>query len=144
MGHPFPGSWVSAGMTPGPPRRLEDARSIVCPMRLAWVVFGLALAAFAVFPVSDVGAAVAGLVAVALLPVLGYRDGTMGGMRFALIVPAAAVVADVITFTPLSLQPETDVAIYTYVTVFYLPAWALLVWAGIGASRLHDRRRRLT
>ena len=110
-------------------------------MRLACLVFGVALAGMVVFPVTDAGAAVAGLIAVALLPVLGYRDGTWRGLRWALIVPAAAVVADVITFTQLSLQPETDAAIYTYAAVIYLPAWALLVSAGIGARRLRRRRR---
>jgi hypothetical protein len=80
-------------------------------MRLAWVAFGLAVVALVVFPVSEAGTAIVGLIVVAMLPVLGYRDGTVSGMRYALIVPAAAVVADVVTFTPLSLQPETDVAI---------------------------------
>jgi hypothetical protein len=110
-------------------------------MRLAWLVFGVELAAFVVFPVTEAGAAAAGLIAIALLPLLGYRDGTWSGLRWALIVPAAAVVTDVLTFTPLSLQPETDPVIWTYVAFFYLPAWALLVAAGIGAQRLQQRRR---
>ena len=76
------------------------------------------------------------LIAVALLPLLGYRDGTWRGLRWALIVPVAAVVADVITFTPVSLQPETDATLYTYAALYYLPAWALLVVAGIGARRV--------
>jgi hypothetical protein len=111
-------------------------------MRMAWLVFCVALVGFVVFPVTEAGGAAAGLIAVALLPLLGYRDGTWSGLlRWALIVPAAAVVADVLTFTPLSLQPETDPAIWTYVAFFYLPAWALLVAAGIGARRLQRRRR---
>lgn len=110
-------------------------------MRLAWLVFGVALAGFVVFPVTEAGAAAAGLIAIVLLPLLGYRDGTWRGFRWALVVPGAAVVADVLTFTPLSLQPETDPAIWTYVACFYLPAWALLVAAGIGARRLLLRRR---
>jgi hypothetical protein len=108
-------------------------------MRLAWLVFGVALVGFVVFPVTEAGAAAAGMVTVALLPLLGYRDGTWRGLRWALVVPVAAVVADVLTFTPLSLQPETDPAIFTYVAVFYLPAWAVLVAAGIGARRLRRR-----
>jgi hypothetical protein len=112
------------------------------PMRVAWVAFGSALVALVVFPVSEVAAAVLGLIVVGMLPVLGYRDGTFRGMRYALLVPAAAVAADVITFTPLSLQPETDAAIYTYAGVVYLPAWALLVGAGIGARHLERGRRR--
>jgi hypothetical protein len=119
---------------------VED-RTIVCRVRLAWLVFGVALVGFVVFPVTEAGAAAAGLIAVALLPLLGYRDGTRSGLRWALVVPGAAVVADVLTFTPLSLQPETDPAIWTYVAFFYLPAWALLVAAGIGARRLQRRRR---
>ena len=109
-------------------------------MRSAWVAFGFAVAAFVVFPASDAAAAVAGLVAVALLPVLGHRDGTWSALRFALIVPAAAVVADVVTFTPFSLQPETDAAIFSYAAVYYLPVWALLVCMGIGARRLERGR----
>jgi hypothetical protein len=110
-------------------------------MRLACVAFGVALAGFVIFPVTDAGAAVAGLIAVGLLVLLGYRDGTWRGLRWALIMPVAALVADVITFTPLSLQPETDVAIYTFIALYYLPAWALLVAVGIGARRLQRRRR---
>jgi hypothetical protein len=110
-------------------------------MRLACLVFGLVLAGFVLFPVTDAAAAVAGLVAIALLPLLGYRDGTWRGLRWALIVPVAAVVADVITFTPLSLQPDTDATIYTYAALYYLPAWALLVVAGIGVRCLQRRRR---
>jgi hypothetical protein len=110
-------------------------------MRPAWLAFGVALVGFVVFPVTEAGAAAAGLIAVALLPLLGYRDGTWSALRWALIVPAAAVVADVLTFTPLSLQPDTDPVIWTYVTFFYLPLWALLVAAGIGARRVQRRRR---
>jgi hypothetical protein len=54
----------------------------------------------------------------------------------AFMVPAAAVGADVVTFTPLSLQPETDALLYTPLAVIYLPLWVLLVAAGIGARRL--------
>lgn len=118
------------------------ARATVSRMRLPWLVFGVALAGFVVFPATEAGAAAAGAIAVALLPVLGYRDGTWGGLRFVLIVPAAAVVADVLTFTPLTLQPEIEPAIWTYVAGFYLPAWALLVAAGIAGRRLRRRGRR--
>jgi hypothetical protein len=110
-------------------------------LRLAWFVFGLALACFMVFPVSEAAAAVAGLIAAALLPVLGYRDGTAFGLRWALIVPAAAFVSDVLLFTPLTLQPGVDATIFTVIALFYLPAWALLVAAGIGARRLGSRPR---
>jgi hypothetical protein len=110
-------------------------------MPLAWLVFGVALVGFVIFPVTEAGAAAAGLIAVALLPLLGYRDGTWSGLRWTLVVPGAAVVADLLTFTPLSLQPETDPAIWTYIAFFYLPAWALLVAAGIGARRLQRRPR---
>jgi hypothetical protein len=48
---------------------------------------------------------------------------------------AAAVAADVVTFTPVSLQPESDATIYTPISVWYLPAWLLLVGAGIGCRR---------
>lgn len=109
-------------------------------MRLAWPAFGLALAGCLVFPVAYAAAAVLGLIAIALLPVLGYRDGTWRALRWALTVPAAAVVADVITFTPLSLQPETEPALFTYAAVFNGPVWALLVLTGVGARRLGRRR----
>jgi hypothetical protein len=110
-------------------------------MRLAWLAFGVALAGFVVFPGTEAGAAAAGLIAVALLVLLGYRDGTWSGLRWTLIVPAAAVVADVLTFTPLSLHPETEPPIWTYLAGFYFPAWVLLVAGGIGARRLQRRRR---
>lgn len=110
-------------------------------MRIAWLVFGVALAGFMVFPVSDTAAAVAGLIAVALLPVLGYRDGTAFGLRWTLIVPAAAFVADALLFMPLTLQHDHDATIFTPIALYYLPAWALLVAAGIGARRLESRRR---
>ena len=60
-------------------------------MRLASVVLCIALAAFVVFPVSDYAAAVAGLIAVALLPVLGYRDGRWHGLVWALLVAAGVL-----------------------------------------------------
>ena len=44
-------------------------------MRLACLVFGVALTGLLVLPVSDAGAVLAGLIVVALLPLLGYRDG---------------------------------------------------------------------
>jgi hypothetical protein len=110
-------------------------------VRLAWLVFGVALAGFMVFPVSDITAAIAGLMTVGLLPVLGYRDGTAAGLRWALIVPAAAFVADVLLFTPLTLQPDLDPTSSTPIALAWLPAWALLVAAGIVARRLGQRRR---
>ena len=109
-------------------------------MRLAALVFGVALAAFMVFPVSEPAAAVAGLITVALLPILGYRDGTASGLWGALIVPVAALAADVLLFTPLTLQPETDATLFTPIAAWWLPAWALLVAAGIGARRVAQRR----
>ena len=114
-------------------------RATVAHMRLAWLAFGVALAGCLVFPVTNAGAAVLGLVGIALLPVLGYRDGTWRALRWALTVPAAAVVADAITFTPLSLQPETEPALFAYAAVFYGPGWALLVLTGVGARRLGRR-----
>jgi hypothetical protein len=108
-------------------------------MRLTWLAWGLFLVGMVIFPVSDIGAALITLLGFALLPVLGYRDGSWKGLRWALIVPAAALAADVITFTPLSLQPETDALLYTYVAVYYLPAWLLIVGVGIGARRLGHR-----
>ena len=105
-------------------------------MRIAALAFGLQLAALVVFPVSGTVAAVLGLASVGLLPVLGYRDGSWHALRWALLVPAAALAADVVTFTPVSLQPETDATIYTLIALYYLPAWAVLVLAGAGARRL--------
>ena len=104
-------------------------------MRPAWAAFGSALAACLIFPVTEAGAAVLGLVAVALLPVLGYRDGTWRALRWTLIVPAAALAADVVTFTPLSLQPGVEPVIFTYAAVFYGPVWAGLVLSGVGVRR---------
>jgi hypothetical protein len=104
-------------------------------MRLAWLAWGLVLVGLVIFPVTEVGAAVVALPGVALLPVLGYRDGSWQGLRWALIVPGAALVADAITFTPLSLQPDSDATMYTYVSLFYLPLWLLLAGAGIAARR---------
>jgi hypothetical protein len=108
-------------------------------MRLAWLVFGLALACFMVFPVSKAAAAVAGVIALLLLPVLGYRDGTALGLRWALIVPAAAFVSDVLIFTPLTLQPDLDATISTFIALVFLPALVALVAAGIRARRLEGR-----
>ena len=109
-------------------------------MRIAWFVFGAALVAFMVYPVSDAAAALAGLFAVALLPVLGYRVATAYAVAGALIVPAAAFVSDVLLFTPLTLQPDLDATLFTPAAVWFLPAWALLVVVGIGARRLGQRR----
>jgi hypothetical protein len=50
-------------------------------MRLGCLAFGVALVAFVAFPVTDAGAAVAGVTAVALLRLVGYRDGTWRGLR---------------------------------------------------------------
>jgi len=105
-------------------------------MRTAAVAFGLLLAGMVVLPVTEAVAAVLALAGVCLLPVLGYRDGSWGALRWALLVPVAAFAADVVTFTPLSLQPESDATIYTTIALYYLPAWALLVLAGAGARRL--------
>ena len=52
------------------------------------------------------------------------------------LVPAAALTADVVTFTPLSLQPDTDVVLYTPVALSFLPAWAVLAGAGVLAGRV--------
>lgn len=111
-------------------------------MRLAWLLFGVALAGFFVLPATEAGAAVAGLIAVVLLVLLvllGYRDGTWRGLRWALLLPAAAVAADVITFTPLSLQPDTEADIYSFIALYYVPLWLLLVTVGIGARWLQRR-----
>jgi hypothetical protein len=110
-------------------------------VRTAWLVFGVALAGYMVFPVSEPGAAVAGLIAVALLPVLGYRDGTGRALWWPLLVPAAAFVADVLIFTPLTLQPDIEPTIFTVIALSSLPVWALLVAAGIGARRVRGQRR---
>jgi hypothetical protein len=109
-------------------------------MRMACVVFAVALAGFVVFPVSEPAAAIAGLIVVALLPLLGYRGGTGRALWWALIVPAAAFVADVLIFTPLTLQPDLDPDIFTVIALSWLPVWALLVAAGIGARRIRGRR----
>jgi hypothetical protein len=105
-------------------------------MRLAWTAWALVFAGFVLFPSTELGGAVLAVAGFALLPVLGYREGTWRATARAVIVPAAAVAADVVTFTPLSLQPETDAVIYTPVAFYYLPLWLLLVTAGIGARRL--------
>ena len=111
-------------------------------MRLAWLLFAAALGGLWVWPVSDALAAVAGLAILVLLPLLGYREGTWRALRWALVVPAAAVVADGLVFTPLTLQPDTDAALFTYAAVLYLPVWLLLVAGGVVARWLQRRRRR--
>jgi hypothetical protein len=105
-------------------------------MRTACVVFGVALAGFVVFPVSEPAAAIAGLIVVALLPLLGYRDPTARALWWALIVPAAAFVADVLIFTPLTLQPDLDATIFSVIALYWLPLWALLLAAGIALRRV--------
>jgi hypothetical protein len=105
-------------------------------MRLAWMAWALVFAGCVLFPGTELGGTVVGAAGFVLLPVLGYRDRTWRAVRYALIVPAAAVAADVVTFTPWSLQPETDAIIYTGVALYYLPVWGLLVLAGVGARRL--------
>ena len=109
-------------------------------MRLSALTFGLAFAALLVFTGAEAVAAVAGLAAVALLAVLGYRDGSWRALRFAALIPAAAIVADVVTFTPLTLQTGPEATLYTYAAVLYLPAWALLVLLGLAVRRITDRR----
>jgi hypothetical protein len=108
-------------------------------MRLPGSAFGVALAGFLVFGASDAAAAGAGLVVSVLLVLLGYRNATLRALRWALLVPAAAFVADVITFTPLSPQTGPEANLYTYAAVLYLPLWAFLVAAGVVAAR--GRRR---
>jgi hypothetical protein len=105
-------------------------------MRLAWVAWLLVSAGCVLFPGTELGGAVVAAAGVALLPVLGYRDGTWRALKYALIVPAAALAADVVTFTPWSFQPDTDAVIFTGAALYYVPVWALLVAAGIGARRL--------
>jgi hypothetical protein len=108
-------------------------------MRIACSAFGVALAGLLVFTASDAAAAAAGIVAAALLVLLGYRDGNWRAFRWALLVPAAAIAADAITFTPLSPQTGPESNLYTYAAFFYLPLWVFLVAVGIGARRIVGR-----
>jgi hypothetical protein len=105
-------------------------------MRLAWTAWFLAFAGCVLYPADDLVGVVVFAVGVAALPVVGYRDGTWHALRYALIVPAAALAADIVTFTPWSLQPETDAVIFTGVVLFYLPLWVVFVVAGVGARRV--------
>lgn len=105
-------------------------------MRLTWMAWALVFAGCVLFPGTYLAGALLAAAGLALLPVLGYRDGTWRGLKYALVVPAAALAADVVTFTPWSFQPETDAVIFTGAAVYYLPVCVLFVAAGIGARRL--------
>jgi hypothetical protein len=119
----------------GSVRAVRVSRTTVSGMRLAASAFGAALAGLLVLAASDVAAAAAGSATAALLVLLGYRDGSRRALRWALLVPAAAIVADALTFTPLSPQTGPEANLYTYGAFFYLPVWAVLVAVGIGVRR---------
>jgi hypothetical protein len=105
-------------------------------MRLAILAFGVALAGFLLVTETELGGTVAGLTAAAMLIALGYGDGTWRALRFAALIPAAAIVADVMMLAGLSLQTGPEAHVYTYAALFFLPAWVLLVLVGVGARRL--------
>ena len=105
-------------------------------MRLATLTFGVALAGLLVFPASDALAAAAGLAVAALLGVLGLREGSWRALRWVCVVPAAAIVADVITFSPMSPQAGPEANVYSVVVLFYLPLYALLIVLGVAIKRL--------
>jgi hypothetical protein len=111
-------------------------------MRLPACAFAAALAGFLLFSESDAVAAAAGIVTACLLVLLGLREARWGALRWALLVPAAAIVADVITFTPLSPQTGPESNLYTYAAIVYLPVWAALVAVGVAVRRLMPRRLR--
>jgi hypothetical protein len=111
-------------------------------MRLPACAFAAALAGFLLLTESDAAAAAAGVVTAGLLVLLGQREARWRGLRWALLVPAAAIVADVIAFTPLSLQTGPESNLYTYAAFVYLPLWAALVAVGIAVRRLTTRRLR--
>ena len=112
-------------------------------MRLGLLAFGVALAGLLVFTSSDELAAAAGLAVAALFAVLGYREGSWRALRWACVVPAAAVVADVIAFTPMSHQTGPDADLYSFIVLSYLPLYALLVGLGVATRRLSLSRRRI-
>jgi hypothetical protein len=100
-------------------------------MRLGAVSLLLITAGFVLFPAVEMAGILGVLAALVALPVLGYRDCGWRGLRWSALVPVAALAADVVTFTPWSLQPESDAVIYTPIALYYLPAWVLLTAAGI-------------
>ncbi len=112
-------------------------------MRLGLVTFGVALAGLLVSTSSEASAAAAGLAVAALLTVLGFREGSWRALRWACVVPAAAVVAGVITFTPMSLQTEPEANLSGFVVLSYLPLYALLVGLGVATRRLRLGPRRI-
>jgi hypothetical protein len=107
-------------------------------MRLGLLAFALIVIGFVLFPVADAAGAASVIVAVGALPLLGYRDGTLRGLRWSGLVPAAALTADVVSFTPWSLQPDTDVVLYTPIALYFLPAWAVLAGSGVVANRARE------
>jgi hypothetical protein len=113
-------------------------------MPLGLVTFAVIVAGFVLFPVTDAAGAVSVIVAVGALPVLGYRDGALRGLRWSGLVPAAALTADLVTFTPWSLQPDADVILHTPITLYYLPAWAVLAGAGVVVGRVRATREHAT
>jgi len=103
---------------------------------VALLAFGAALGGLLVVPISDAAAAAAGLAVAVLLVVLGYREARWRALRWVVIVPAAAITADVITFTPLSLQTGPEADIYSYGALFYVPLYALLIGLGVAGARV--------
>ena len=110
-------------------------------MRPGVVVFMVMLVGLIVWPAAELAGWIAIGVAVALLPAAGFSEGTWRALRWTFAIPAAALVADVVIFTPFTLQPDLDPTIFTPIALYYLPAWALLVAAGIGARRAQRRHR---
>ncbi len=89
--------------------------------------------------VSEVGFVLAGLVMASLLAVLGFESGSWRALRWALIVPVAALAVDILTFSPLSLQRGPEANVYTPVALYMLPAWLLPVVAGALARGVVER-----
>ena len=105
------------------------------------MVFIVMVVGLIVWPAAELAGWIAIGAAISMLPATGFSDGTWRGLRWTFAIPVAALVADVLTFTPFSLQPDVDATIYTPIALYYLPAWALLVAAGIGARRALHRHR---
>ena len=104
-------------------------------MRWGAAAIVVCVAGLFLWPTEELASLVLIAVAAALLPVAGYRDGTWGALRWSLTLPAAALIVDVTTFTPLTLQPDMDATIFTPIASFWLPVWAVLVAVGVAARR---------
>lgn len=93
----------------------------------------------AVFTESEALAAAFCAVGVLMLFMLGWRSGNLQELTCAFLVPLAALLVDVLTFSPLSHQAGSEANIYTPIAAIYMPVWLALVGGGVVAARIKRR-----